>query len=127
MNAVVKHICEECIAFSLNKNLPSNAFIEKVKLYTKALDLGALKELCFETFYLILHADHYYKIYKDFILKNGNSRIIEYIHKNVDIIFLHVVIKKKKLLNIILLYVYFAQKIFQKTARNKNMFMCPQA
>lgn len=100
----------------------SNAFIEKAKLYTKALDLGALKEPCFETFYLILHADHYYKIYKDFILKNGKSWIIEYIHKNVNIIFPTCHLKRKIIKHYLTIRSFCTKNFSENSKKRKYVY-----
>lgn len=83
----LKHACEECTLFLKQSNLPESDFITKISSYTKKLDLGGLKTPCKEILYLIMHCAYFYEMYKNFILHNGISKILELILVNVKINF----------------------------------------
>lgn len=85
--ALVPHVCPQCVDFLSLKNLPESVYIQKAKAYTKGADKGGLREPCFETLNLILHCEYYYKIYRDHILRNENSTLIQCLVKNVNIVF----------------------------------------
>lgn len=86
-NAVIKHVCESCKEFLMLSNLPEMDFVRKAKYYTKRLDKGGLKEPCLETFQLILHCEHYFNLYEDVIIRNGNSDIIQILVEKINISF----------------------------------------
>lgn len=86
-NSVLKHVCETCVKFLNLKNLPDIDYIKKAKFYANHLNKGGLKEPCKQTFCLVLHCEHYFNLYKQAVLRNGNSDLIKNIHKKVNITF----------------------------------------
>lgn len=86
-NSVMKHVCDNCVGFLSASNLPNNAFIKKAQCYTKSVNKGGLKNPCKQTFFLILHCEHYYNLYQDFIMRHDNRNLIKCLLENVKIDF----------------------------------------
>lgn len=119
----MKHICEHCIAFVLQKNLPVTNFIRKAKLYTNALNCGGLKEPRLETFYIILHCDYVFKTYRDHILRYGIFTFIEHVIKYTNIVFPNCCDVKTKIVKHFMNIRSYCTKNFSENSRKrKNIY-----
>lgn len=77
IHALESHACDICIKCMLCQHLLDNKFMRATKLYTNVKNCSALKEPCHEVFHLILHRKQFFKVYNDYIVRNGSSKFIQ--------------------------------------------------
>lgn len=87
INAISNSIYKTCLEHLVKKNLPDDHFTTNARLYTRILNLGGLKEPCLEVFHLILSCEYVFNQYRQYILRNGNSTIINRILQTISTAF----------------------------------------
>lgn len=85
--AVNKHLCSDCEQFLLSDNLPKTNFVTQMKNYTVHANKGGLSDPCLQTLHLVLLCEYYFRMFKNYILKNGNLVLVNYLIAKINISF----------------------------------------